>query len=89
MYSYAIVVGISIVVTFGHPESYVKCYDCDSRHESSEMSEGDCLGPDMKDVPTCVGETCMLYSTTCSGTDEECKNLDFLSPSKLNDRKHH
>lgn len=85
MYSYALAVGISIVVSLQYSETYVKCYMCQSA--SSPGFHPDCLGPDMAKVPTCVGATCEMASLTCSGTDEECRDFG-LGPSNLNDDKY-
>jgi len=76
MYSYAILVGISIVVSLGYSEAYVNCYDCGSDNNPSSNAEVDCFGPDMTKVPKCVGATCVLYSATCSGTSQQCER-DF------------
>lgn len=78
MYSYAIVVGISIIVSLGYSEAYVNCYHCESDNSPSSTAKVDCFGPDMTNVPKCVGATCMLYSGTCSGTSQQCeRDFDF------------
>lgn len=73
MCSYAIVVGVSIVVSLGYSKAYVKCYDCESTNSPSFINSVECYGRDMTKVPTCVGTTCVLNFAKCSGTkDEDC-----------------
>lgn len=81
MYSYAIVlVEIFTVVSLGYSEAYVNCYQCSSKdNPSSSTAKYDCIGPDMTNVPTCVGATCVLSFDTCSGTDQQCQDF-FIFP---------
>ena len=78
MYSYATVIGISIVISVGYSEAYVKCYECGAENNNPSHEEKfDCFGPDMTNVPTCVGATCALTSSACSGTKQECQDFGY------------